>query len=751
VANEIDIVIRGRDQASEGFDAARDAADRMARQVRAASTNVETAQLRVERSTQRLADAQRRFGEDSLQAREAQNRLTRAQNGLETASDRLARAERGVADGARSQAREVRAAGDAAEGSEKKTSKFSGALLAIGGVAATAALAAGTLLIGGIGKAFEQNDIRSKLAVQLGLAGQDAADIGRTAGAIYADNFGTDLGQVSDAVREVYRNIGKMADGPLQDVTAKVLTLTDVFEQDLGGTTAAVGQMMKTGMAKDATEALDIITAGLQQGADKAGDLMDTFNEYGTQFRKVGLDGKTAMGLLAQGLKAGARDADLVADSIKEFAIRAIDGSKTTADGFKAIGLDAKKMAADIAAGGPRANAALDLTLDRLRSIKDPVKQSAAAVQLFGTQAEDMGKALFALDPSTAVTGLGNVAGAAQRASDAMGDTPSARIEKFKRTITQGFVNGLGNLIGKLGDASDKSSTLGKAWDKLSDAVKTIIDYGKSYYGTIMKIVDLAMPLLKTALDNGKKAFDDLKNSGVPWKQLLETLAVVLGVVAGVIVVAVIGALAALSFQLRMAATLVKPLWEAFKTGTRLILGFLGMVIDGAAAAFGWIPGIGPKLKDAAKKFHEFADNVNAALNDIKDRQVKITATATVNGQRITTYSSGNVRVSSSGGGRTSVNQMKATGGIVGAAATGGLRNGLTLVGEQGAELLDLAPGTRVHSNPDTERMLAAGVGGRGVALQLEWVGGNAGDEFMTWLRKNIRVRGGVTAALGGA
>jgi TP901 family phage tail tape measure protein len=44
----------------------------------------------------------------------------------------------------------------------------------------------------------------------------------------------------------------------------------------------------------------------------------------------------------------------------------------------------------------------------------------------------------------------------------------------------------------------------------------------------------------------------------------------------------------------------------------------------------------------------------------------------------------------------------KATGGIVGAAASGGIRSGLTLVGEQGMELADLPVGSRVWSNPDT-------------------------------------------------
>jgi hypothetical protein len=53
-----------------------------------------------------------------------------------------------------------------------------------------------------------------------------------------------------------------------------------------------------------------------------------------------------------------------------------------------------------------------------------------------------------------------------------------------------------------------------------------------------------------------------------------------------------------------------------------------------------------------------------------------------------------------------------AHGGIVGGAAAGGARSGLTMVGEYGPELLQLPPGTRVNSNADTERMLGQGGGG---------------------------------------
>jgi phage-related protein len=65
--------------------------------------------------------------------------------------------------------------------------------------------------------------------------------------------------------------------------------------------------------------------------------------------------------------------------------------------------------------------------------MKNPVDQAAAATALFGTQSEDLGKALFALDPSSAVSALGQVGGAADKMATTLHDTPAAALEKFKR------------------------------------------------------------------------------------------------------------------------------------------------------------------------------------------------------------------------------------------------------------------------------------------------------------------------------
>ncbi|WP_241831217.1 phage tail tape measure protein [Parafrankia soli] len=307
----------------------------------------------------------------------------------------------------------------------------------ISAAASTVGLAAGAALGAGIVESFNVEAASDKLAAQLGVDSTEAARIAEVSGDIWADGWGSSAEEVNAAIKGVYQNIGEGNDEWLRDTAQTATAVAGVFEQDVGAVTASVGQMLNTGLVQNADEAFDVITAGFQAGADKAGDFLDTINEYAPQWQKFGLDAQTATGLLSQGLRAGARDSDLVADAIKEFSIRAIDGSETTKAGFDAIGLSATDMAAKIAAGGPESAAALDLTLDRLRAIEDPVERNAAAVALFGTQAEDLGGALFALDPSSAVDALGQVGGAADRMAETVADNPAAALETFKRTAQQ--------------------------------------------------------------------------------------------------------------------------------------------------------------------------------------------------------------------------------------------------------------------------------------------------------------------------
>lgn len=81
---------------------------------------------------------------------------------------------------------------------------------------------------------------------------------------------------------------------------------------------------------------------------------------------------------------------------------------------------------------------------------------------------------------------------------------------------------------------------------------------------------------------------------------------------------------------------------------------------------------------------------------------------------------------------------LKAAGGPIG---TGGLA---AIIGEAGIEATRLPNGSVVMPHANTAAMFAGGAGSATAPtrLEAEWVGGG-GDEFLTWLKKNIRIRAG--------
>lgn len=344
-------------------------------------------------------------------------------------------------------------AGGVSKGVSRNESKLKGSAKKMGAIFKTAlagaGLAAGIALVGGVSTAIGQEAITDKLEAQLG-GGQFAQEAGDVAGRLYGQAFGDSLGDTADAVKQVLQsgilNEDELSAGNLEALTAQALTFSDVLDQDLNMSLQAVDRMLASGLAGSAEEAFDVLTKGIQSGADRSGDLTETFQEYSTLFREIGLSASDATGLMSLGLQAGARDADKVADALKEFAIRAQDGSTLSAEGFAAMGLSAEEMTAAVARGGPEARAALDTVLDGLRGMEDPVARNAAAVALFGTQAEDLGDALFNLDLDRAGMLMHDAAGSTEGLGSAY-DNAATKIESFKRRAMQTLVEFIGNRV----------------------------------------------------------------------------------------------------------------------------------------------------------------------------------------------------------------------------------------------------------------------------------------------------------------
>jgi hypothetical protein len=306
-----------------------------------------------------------------------------------------------------------------------------GAIVGIGALAA-----AGLAKAVSDGLAVEAR--QDRLQALADLSEGEAAKVGRAAGEAYAGNFGESIESNMDTARIALQG-GLLDPGATvrqsQQVIQSLAGIANVLDEDVRPVSVAVTQLLKTGLVKTADEAFDLLATGAREGINAQEDLLDTLTEYPALFQRLGLTGPEALGLINQGLKAGARNSDLAADALKEFQIRATDGSKASAEGFRALGLDAEEMTAKIAAGGQGARDGLDVVLDKLREIEDPVARNAAAVALFGTQAEDLGEALFAMDLSSAVQQLDGVAGSAQQMFDTLGDNDAAKMESAKRNI----------------------------------------------------------------------------------------------------------------------------------------------------------------------------------------------------------------------------------------------------------------------------------------------------------------------------
>ncbi|MEU0808802.1 phage tail tape measure protein [Streptomyces sp. NPDC005970] len=316
--------------------------------------------------------------------------------------------------------------------------------------AAAAGVAAGALLVAGIVKAIDQANVTSKLQAQLGATSKDAARYGKIAGELYAKGITEDVGQGAEAIRAIVSTGLVPPDATnkqLKSIAAQMSDVSTTFGTDMTLQTQAISALLKNNLAPSASAALDVITRGYQTLGPAADDLLETFQEYPVQLRKLGLDAQTSLGLFRQGLQGGARDTDIIADALKEFSIRSIDMSDSSRAAYKSLGLDAKSMEQQIGKGGADARAGLQTVLDKLREIHDPVKREAAAVGLFGTQAEDAGKSLFKLDPSKAVKTFGDVSGAAKDLGKTLHSGPSHEIEVFTRSLQQAFVNVIGGQV----------------------------------------------------------------------------------------------------------------------------------------------------------------------------------------------------------------------------------------------------------------------------------------------------------------
>lgn len=294
---------------------------------------------------------------------------------------------------------------------------------------------------------------------------------------VYKDNFGESINDVAEAMATVNQNMSYLDDSALQRCTEYAYTLSDTFGYDVAESTRAADTLIKN-YGVSAREAFNLITQGAQSGMDYSGEMIDSINEYSVQFKKLGLDAEDMFSIFANGAQNGAFNLDKVGDAVKEFSIRAIDGSDTTKQGFEALGMDAAKMAEKFGAGGDAAKEAFNEVIKGLASMDDPVAQSTAGVNLFGTMWEDLGPQVIT-SMSTASDAIDKNKESVEGLVNVKYDTLSGALGGLWRTIQVDVLQPIGDqLIPYVTKGISVVQKFTDKWNKLGPATqKTVVKF----------------------------------------------------------------------------------------------------------------------------------------------------------------------------------------------------------------------------------------------------------------------------------
>lgn len=310
-----------------------------------------------------------------------------------------------------------------------------GLTAAFAGLSAVAAVA--------VNSALEQENALKLVKAQTGATDQEMRDLEKTIDEVFTGStIAESYDDAANAASIVNRQL-KLQGDELTAATNDALLLSKVFDKDVTESTRAAGNMMEV-FGLNSEQSYDLLARGLQVTGDPADDLLDTFNEYSDVLAQMGFDAEESLGLIAQGLDNGAMSSDEIVDSLQEFNIN-LEDIEGRGGAFRQV-LDPDALA-QFEDGTLSAKDALSQAITQLNAIEDPADRAALGVQLFGTRFEELETAILSLDPTTAVSALGEIEGTTDEMAATMDEGAIPKIQAFGRSLKDDLGDGLRGLI----------------------------------------------------------------------------------------------------------------------------------------------------------------------------------------------------------------------------------------------------------------------------------------------------------------
>ena len=269
----------------------------------------------------------------------------------------------------------------------------------------------------------------AKVRAATGSASDYAQVVSDVARDLYADGWGDSVDQLTDSVLKAREVLGELSDTDLSTVTESALTWERVFGSDVTESLRGVNVLMdKFGLS--ASQACDLMTAGMQRGLDYTDELGDNLSEYAGRWAESGTSATQYFSMLQAGVDAGAYSLDKVGDYLNEFLTSLSDGRMEA--GIGGFSQQTQALWESYKAGGATAQQMLDAVVGELRDCGSETEALTKASDLWSSLGEDN-----ALGVITALADVrdsySDTAGAAEDAAQAMEESSEQTFESFKR------------------------------------------------------------------------------------------------------------------------------------------------------------------------------------------------------------------------------------------------------------------------------------------------------------------------------
>lgn len=368
-------------------------------------------------------------------------------------------------------------------------------------------------VLGGIGtgltKIFEvgleADQAMAKLSATTGKTGADADALRGVAENLFVQGFGDNLGGAIDSVAKMDVALkGLATPAEIEKIAPIFAGIAQTTGQDIDEITAKSRTFIQN-YKGDVVDAVNTIAAVSQLGANAQEDVFDTFDEYSNLAMDAGFSMQQFSQFLIEGVQAGARDTDKLADALKEANIRIKAGDYGTAFNDLAKGASsAEKVYVDkinsilkqAEDGSINISEALGLSGDEIQKGVDAgvisrSLQDKLAVAIAGTPTEDIGTALF----TDLLAGLNNsdaektLSESAKKAAELYGEVFAGSGQGF-----EGLQRSLTVLAGDLGDLL--LPVLNLVGSLLKDVLADVSPLVNELIGSLLPIISSVMEIL---------------------------------------------------------------------------------------------------------------------------------------------------------------------------------------------------------------------------------------------------------------